>query len=133
MPKAYVSSTFVDLEDYRRVAQRVLRQFGYEAVAMEDYVAEDARPLDRCLADVSACDLYVGIYAWRYGFVPKGQKLSITELEYQRAVKDNKARLLFVVDGKAAWPMDLCDLDRSRAAAFHELLKKDKIVATFAT
>jgi energy-coupling factor transporter ATP-binding protein EcfA2 len=133
MPKAYVSSTFVDLEEYRRFAQRILRQFGYEVIAMEDYAAENARPLDRCLADVSACDLYVGIYAWRYGFVPKGQKLSITELEYQRAVQYDKPRLLFVVEAKAAWPMDLCDLDRSRVSAFHERLREDMIVATFAT
>jgi hypothetical protein len=38
--------------------------------AMEDYVAADDRPVDRCLADVAACTVYVGIIAWRYGYVP---------------------------------------------------------------
>lgn len=133
MPKAYVSSTFDDLRDYRRTAQVVLKRFGYEDVAMEYYVAEDKRPLDRCLADVSACDVYIGIFAWRYGFIPDGQTLSITELEYQRAVKAKKPRLLFVVDEDAAWSPKQMDRDRSRIEAFHERVRKDKIVSKFST
>jgi Domain of unknown function (DUF4062) len=44
---------------------------GHDAIAMEDYVATDRRPLQKCLADVAACDGYIGIFAWRYGFVPE--------------------------------------------------------------
>jgi hypothetical protein len=133
VPKAYVSSTFQDLREHRAVAQVVLKRFGYEDVAMEYYVAEDERPLDRCLADVSACDVYIGIFAWRYGFVPDGEQFSITELEYRRAVKEKKPRLLFVVDEEAAWSPKLMDRDRTRIEAFHERVRKDKIVSTFST
>lgn len=133
MPTAYVSSTFEDLRDHRRIAQVVLKRFGYEDVAMEYYVAEDERPLDRCLADVSACDVYIGIFAWRYGFIPDGETLSITELEYQRAVKAKKPRIVFVVDEDAAWSPKLMDRDRSRVEAFHERVRKDKLVGKFST
>jgi hypothetical protein len=34
---------------------------------MESYVAEDLRPLDKCLEDVARADVYVGILGWRYG------------------------------------------------------------------
>ncbi|HYC88997.1 MAG TPA: DUF4062 domain-containing protein [Thermoanaerobaculia bacterium] len=133
MPKAYVSSTFDDLREHRAIVQVVLRRFGYEVEAMESYVAADERPLDRCLADVSACDLYVGIFAWRYGFVPDGETRSITELEYQRAVETKKPRILFVVDEDAAWSPKLIDRDRSRIEAFHERVKQDRMVSKFST
>lgn len=133
MPKAYVSSTFSDLRDHRAIVQVVLKRFGYEDVAMEYYVAEDERPLERCLADVGACDLYVGIFAWRYGFIPDGETLSITELEYQRAVKTKKPRILFIVDEDAAWSPKLMDRDRSHIEAFHERVKKDRMVSKFST
>jgi hypothetical protein len=69
MIKAYVSSTFTDLKDYRRVVIETLEQLEQQTRAMEMYVASDERPLDVCLADVAQCDLYIGIVAWRYGFV----------------------------------------------------------------
>lgn len=133
MPKAYVSATFRDLEQHRRIASIVLRRFGYEDLAMEYYVAEDQRPLDHCLADVEACDLYVGIFAWRYGFVPEEQEYSITELEYRQAVELKKPRLLFVVDDEAPWPAKLMDTDRSRVEALHARVRKDRLGGTFST
>jgi Domain of unknown function (DUF4062) len=66
----YVSSTFEDLKTHREAVASTLRQMHDDVICMEDYVARDQRPLDKCLADVSACDIYVGIFALRYGFVP---------------------------------------------------------------
>jgi hypothetical protein len=65
--KVYLSSTFKDLEDHRRYADRAMRSLGLDVVAMEDYVARDERPVERCLADVEAADLYVGVFGFRYG------------------------------------------------------------------
>lgn len=67
--RVYVSSTFSDLEAYRAKVNEALRKAGYELVAMEDYPAFDERPLDKCLDDVASCDIYVGILAWRYGYI----------------------------------------------------------------
>ena len=85
MTKVYVSATFRDLEECRSAVMLALRRLRVEDVAMESYVAEDRRPVERCLADVAECDLYVGIFAWRYGFIPAGYDRSITELEYRHA------------------------------------------------
>ena len=133
MPRAYISSTFRDLQQHRQIANLVVKRFGYEDVTMEYYVAEDERPLDRCLADVAACDLYIGIFAWRYGYVPEGEQFSITELEYRRAVEKKKPRLLFVIDEEAEWPMKFVDVDRTKVTAFHERLRKDRVVSAFST
>ena len=70
MSRIYVSSTFSDLQDQREAVYRALRRLGHDVVAMEDYVASDQRPLDRCLDDVASSDVYIGIVAWRYGYVP---------------------------------------------------------------
>ena len=63
MARIYVSSTYGDLREHREEVYRTLRKLGHDVVAMEDYVASDQRPLERCLDDVAACDPYVGISA----------------------------------------------------------------------
>jgi hypothetical protein len=80
---------------------------------MEDYVATDERPLDKCLADVASCDLYVGIFAWLYGYIPPSQppdhERSITELEYRQASQSGLERLIFLLDEDAPWPRQSMD------------------------
>jgi tetratricopeptide (TPR) repeat protein len=104
MTKIYVSSTYSDLVEQRQQVYDVLRKMRYDVIAMEDYVATDRRPLDKCLADVASCDLYVGIFAWRYGYIPPGQEQSITELEYRQAGQSGLERLIFLLDEDAPWP-----------------------------
>jgi tetratricopeptide (TPR) repeat protein len=104
MSKIYISSTYSDLIEHRQQVYDILRKMRYDVIAMEDYVAADERPLDKCLADVASCDLYVGIFAWRYGYVSPGQERSITELEYWQAGESGLERLIFLLDEDAPWP-----------------------------
>ena len=125
MPKAYVSSTYGDLKAHREVASRVLRSFGYDDVAIEYFVAGAERPVEKGLLDLAACDLYVGLFAWRYGFIPKErnpENFSITELEYWLAVRLKKPRLLFIVTPDATWQPSWMDGNRTRMTAFRETL-----------
>ncbi|MFI9826745.1 DUF4062 domain-containing protein [Streptomyces sp. NPDC051913] len=112
--KVYLSSTVSDLEKYRAAVLARLRKLPLDVVAMEDYAAFDERPLEKCLADVASCDVYVGLFAFRYGYVPEvgpqnpdGQ--SITELEYRKAGESGRKRLIFLVDDDASWPMGHVD------------------------
>ena len=82
--RVYISSTFEDLQDYRKEVAASIHRLHHDDVAMEYYVAEDTRPVERCLEDVAACNVYVGLFAYRYGFIPEennAARLSITELE----------------------------------------------------
>ena len=104
--------TFEDLREYREAVYHTLRQMHHDVISMEDYVAGDQRPLAKCLADVSACDIYVGIFALRYGFIPpkdNPDRKSITELEYRKASEEGKERLIFMLDKSAPWPQDFID------------------------
>ena len=99
--RVYVSSTYEDLQEYRNSAINLLKRAEYSTVAMEDYVATDARPLEKCLQDVANCDLYICIVGSRYGFIPPEEennaRLSITQLEYEQAQKFSKPSLIFIL------------------------------------
>jgi|SRR5271165_7492737 len=108
---AYVSSTYEDLKEHREAVCQVLRKMRYTVIAMEDYVARDNRMVDQVLQDVRDCDIYLGIFAWRYGYVPQEgnpEGLSITELEYREA-RGRKPRLVFLIDTDAPWPRKYMD------------------------
>jgi hypothetical protein len=112
MARIYISSTYNDLKEYRKVVYATLRQMGHDAIAMEDYVATDLRPVDKCLEDVAASDLYVGIFAFAYGYVPDTANpdgKSITELEYRKAGDAGVPRLIFLVKEGAPWPTSVID------------------------
>ena len=116
MASVYISSTFSDLKEYRKAVYAALRRMGHDVISMEDYNASSRPPLDVCLRDVARSDLYVGVFAWRYGFIPKAadptrpedgnpERKSITELEYLHARGNGKDCLIFLVDPDAPWPV----------------------------
>jgi hypothetical protein len=140
--KIYISSTFNDLEHYREKVYRHLRSLGHDVIAMEDYVATDTRPLQKCLQDVRDSNVYVGIFAWRYGYVPlkdNPEKKSITELELNEAERLGKPRLIFLLKSTGAWPANMMDAttgDNKRGArisALREALKQGRLLAEWET
>lgn len=134
MARIYVSSTFTDLQDHREAVRNAIRRMGHFDVAMEYYVAEDRRPLDKCLADVRTSDLYIIIQAWRYGHIPPDHTESITHLEYRTALDANKPCLAFVLDEKAPWPPHLMELDQlPRVQTLRTTLLQDHLAGLFTT
>ncbi len=134
MAKIYVSSTYLDLQDCRRQVELVIRRMGHEDVAMEYYVAEDQRPVDKCLADVAACDVYVGVFAWRYGWVPKKDnpdKLSITEMEYRQAIKHGKPCWVFLLSDEAPWPPKFIDKNRKKIEKLRDGVSAEHLAGYF--
>jgi hypothetical protein len=110
----YISSTYGDLKEYRKAVADVLRDCGYNVDAMEKYGARDDRPKAACEVDVSNGDLYIGIFAWRYGYVPvddNPEGKSITELEYLAAGLAKKPRLVFLLADDAPWSSALRDAE----------------------
>ena len=84
---AMISSTAADLPDHRaQVVEACLRE-GVFPIGMEQLPARDASGIQASLEMVNQADIYIGIYAWRYGWVPDGSDISITEMEFNRAVE----------------------------------------------
>ncbi|MBF0536592.1 MAG: DUF4062 domain-containing protein [Nitrospirae bacterium] len=131
--KVYISSTYEDLKDYRDAVMKALRKIEAQHVNMEDYYAKDDRPVDVCLADVAKCDIYVGIFARRYGFIPDDYTQSITELEYRKAVELNKPTFNFLLKDEVDWPNQYCAIDNDKRwlNKLKDELKGKKTVAWF--
>jgi HEAT repeat protein len=139
MTRVYVSSTFVDLQPFRESVRALIQTMGLIDVSMETYVAEDQRPLDKCLNDVRTCDLYLGIVAWRYGYIPTGEHCSITELECRAAGAVRIERLIFMLDAATSWPPGYMDSHSgdgesgNRIRAFRCELENACLVSYFST
>jgi formylglycine-generating enzyme required for sulfatase activity len=114
MARIYISSTYEDLKKEREAAAKAVRRLGHQPVYMEDYVAGPQRPVEKCLQDILSCDAYVGIFAWRYGFIPDGCDKSITHLEYEAANKVGVPCLIFLLDQKAPWPVEYVETGKER-------------------
>lgn len=69
MATIYLSSTYEDLKDHRRVVYEALRKAGHQVFAMEDYVATDQRPVEQCLKGVEEADSYVELFSFRFGYM----------------------------------------------------------------
>lgn len=142
MAKIYLSATYQDLKPYRDKVYRILRMLRHDVIAMEDYVASDAYPLHRCLADVAESDLYIGLVGWRYGYIPaqdNPEGKSITELEYRQAKELGLPTLMFLVDQEPPWPDEFRDShtgeseNGKRIAAFRADLEATTLVNYFQT
>ncbi|MCY2993130.1 MAG: SUMF1/EgtB/PvdO family nonheme iron enzyme [Planctomycetota bacterium] len=109
VPRVFISSTAEDLPAYRDAAKEAVVAAQMLPRMMEYFTASgDRPPLDKCLAEVSACDLLVLLVAHRYGWIPDDQPAgpghSITRLEVERAVAAEQEVLAFLVDDKHPWP-----------------------------
>src|SRR5215207_2101809 len=99
--KVIISSTARDLPEHRKeVLDACLRQ-GMFPMMMEYLPASDAEAISASLKLVDEADIYVGVFAHRYGYVPREnnpRQISITEMEYDRAVERGIPRLILVMD-----------------------------------
>src|SRR5260221_369577 len=119
--KVMISSTVLDLPDHRtQVRDACLRQ-GMSPLMMEYLPASDAEAIAESLRMVNEADLYLGIFAYRYGYVSKGRDISITEMEYNRAVERGIPRLLFLMH--KGHPLKAADVEPGEGAVKLEALK----------
>jgi tetratricopeptide (TPR) repeat protein len=124
-----ISSTVRDLEEYRAEAKDACLKCGMFPDLMENRPAQDTEAITASKAMVDKADIYIGIFAHRYGYTPKEDnpsKISITEMEYDRAVELGIPRLIFLI--KENHPFDPSYVDRGKDAS--KLAKLRKRLAT---
>ncbi len=99
--KAYrvlISSTYIDNQERRRLVEDAVLRAGMQPVAMERFTASSNPTVAECERHARECDIYVGIIAHRYGWIPDGKDISITEMEYDAAKSAGRPRLMFEID-----------------------------------
>ena len=132
--RAFVSSTFEDLRQHREFVIAALRRSGLIVDPMEDWTAESDEPKRCVAARVADCDLCVLLVARRRGFVPDGEKDSITQLEYRAALKKGIDVLVFLLRDGCPWNPEYCDEESNEELkAWRTELEKHQIVSYFET
>jgi hypothetical protein len=115
-PKIFLSSTYVDLSGVRADIVRWLTGiFGASLVVMETSGSDVAPPNVISVRRVRRCDIFVGVYAHRYGTIDASTGESITELELDEARSANSAGvindlLLYLIDPKSSWLSEFSDV-----------------------
>ena len=128
-----ISSTAQDLPDYRTQVMDACLRAGMHPKMMEHLPALDTDAIQASLAMVDEADIYVGLFAHRYGYIAEGHDTSITHMEYDRAVKRSIPCLIFLISDDV--PVLPKDIDRGESLdkldALKETLKKERVVAFF--
>jgi tetratricopeptide (TPR) repeat protein len=109
-PKTYraimLSSTFTDLEEHRERAIEAISHFGYMPKVMEHTGPRaDADVIESSLNMVRDSVAYVGVISLKYGQTPydadrNPDRRSITELEFNEALRLNRPVVLFIMDAE---------------------------------
>src|ERR1022692_171598 len=94
---AMISSTSLDLPEHRKAAMDACLRQSFFPLMMEHLPASDDDAIRESLRMVDEANIYLGILAYRYGHVPKGHDISITEMEYNRAGERGIPRLMFAM------------------------------------
>ncbi len=128
----FVGSTSYDLGPHRSVLRDLLLSLDKHPVMMEHWTAVDASAVEESLRRVDDAEVYVGVFGYRYGFIPPGHDVSITELEYERAVAQGKPRLVFLIADDH--PVSIKDIENGPGWAKLEALKaklREELVVQF--
>ena len=131
--RVVISSTALDLPEHR--GEIMAACLGQEVIPkmMEHLPAQAAGAIKASLDLVDSAELYVGIFAWRYGYVPTGSDISITEMEYNRATGQGIDRLIFL--SHEEHPVKYADVETGPGAEqlrrLRERLQQEQVVAYF--
>lgn len=129
----FISSTSRDLPTHRKEAMDACLRMGMFPIMMEHLPSSDADAIKASLAMVDDAEIYLGIFAWRYGYVPAGHDISITEMEYNHAVKRGIPRYIFIMhDDHEIKAADVeKGLGADRLEVFKQRLMKEQVVSFF--
>ncbi|HYV23766.1 MAG TPA: DUF4062 domain-containing protein [Pyrinomonadaceae bacterium] len=109
---AMISSTSIDLPEHRREVLEACLREGIFPIGMEHLPARDADAMRVSLEMVDKADIYIGIYAWRYGHIPEGHDISITEMEFNRAVDRKIPILVFLIHKEHPLTIEMVETDK---------------------
>ncbi len=118
--RIFVSSTWTDLKPERLAVENALHRMGdAEFSGMEYFGSRPETPREVSLAEVEQSEVYVGIFAQRYGS-------GITEDEYRTARVYDIPCLIYLKDPALPLPTSHIEQDAAKAACLEALIAELK-------
>lgn len=111
--QVFISSTYEDLKEERRIVMEQILNLGHIPVGMELFQAGNIAQWPYIRQRILASDYYIVIVAERYGCVgPDGK--SYTQMEYEFAVENNVPVAAFLLDDQVrkTWPSDRVEFEK---------------------
>ncbi|HEX5270659.1 MAG TPA: DUF4062 domain-containing protein, partial [Gemmataceae bacterium] len=141
-PAVMISSTSLDLPVHREMVSDAILRVGFHPLDMKHGSALHGSNAIRFSLDlVERAELYVGIFGHRYGHVPEDatlnpRGLSVTELEYRRAVERGIPVFVYLMHDKH--PVTIADVEddsekKRKLNALKDELKAGAICGFFAS
>lgn len=131
--KVVVSSTVLDLPTHREKVREACLKLGVFPLMMEHLPASAAEAIQESRRLVNQANIYVGVFAHRYGYVPSGHEISITEMEYNLARERHIECLIFIMGDDH--PIMIGDVELGEGAnkikALKDRLKTENVVNFF--
>ena len=148
----FVCSTSKDLSGYREAVRQIITRLDLYPIIMEAFNPGQRDAMQRCYDEVQRADIFVGIYAHRYGYCPTSNATyttidgetracpgdqSITHMEYDWAIEKGIPVCLFVLaendpDGEPLdWPVDCIDEDHQPMQDLKSTIMGKHVVAFF--
>jgi Domain of unknown function (DUF4062) len=100
--KVFLSSTQSDLQAERNGAEALVAELGHNCLRAETFDSPGTSPEETCKALARSCDIYIGIFGPRYGFVVPHLGISATEMEYREARTSDPSKIFVYVQDNAA-------------------------------
>lgn len=95
--QVFISSTFEDLAEQRRIVLDEVVVRGHMPIALERFPAEDSSVPFVIQRTIQASQIYVIILGYRYGAIVKGRDISFSQLEYEIALNADKVIVPFLL------------------------------------
>lgn len=100
----FISSVIKGMKSDRNSIIDVIKSFGFEYFASEHEGSSWDSSAEKCLDEIRKCDIFVGLYGNKYGFVPSKNDIidqfdgvrSIAEIEFAFSRKLSKPTLLYI-------------------------------------
>lgn len=128
----FISSTYIDLQQHRKLIWQLLENFDANVLGMEKFGARKETPLNTCISEVSRADIYVGIISHRLGSIEPISQKSYTQLEYEKAVELDKEILIYLIDNEASVSAQYIDFgEKHEQLECFKLLLKEKHTVDF--
>ncbi len=131
--KVFVSSTYVDLKEHRKAVDEILNRLSLQYRGMEYFGSRPLESKKACFEEIAQCDIFIGIYAHRYGYISPGDSTSITEQEFDYAKKNGLKTYCYLVDPKHPWPPIF--IESTKAAKLQKFVSKIRalVISHFTT
>ena len=129
----FISSTYEDLKDYRKKVWELLETYDVNVKGMEEFGARSESALETCLNEVERSDIYVGLIGFKFGSIEEKTGKSFTRIEYEKAVKEEKEILIYLIDDDAEISVQHIDFGEKheKLKNFKKLLKEKHTVDFF--